>query len=82
MAHKHKTINGTDPVVFDKEVSEFLATVGDNLLNIAYTSAALLVPVQDKPSIQHINKQQVKTAISIINTCYITYNDVAQTTKQ
>lgn len=70
---KQKTINGTDPATYDQECAAFLNEIGDNLKNIVYTSAALAVPVVEKGGIQQLNKPQIKTAISVINSCYIIY---------
>ncbi len=75
MALKQKTINGTNPETYDKEVGEFLTLIGEKFKNISYTSAALLITVAEKAGIQHINKQQVKTTISVVNSCYIIYEE-------
>lgn len=75
MALKQKTINGTDPATYDKEVGDFLTLIGDKFKNIAYTSAGLVVPVVEKSGIQQINKAVVKNTLSIINSCYIIYEE-------
>lgn len=75
MVLKQKTINGTDPATYDKEVSEFLTLIGDKFKNIAYTSAGLVVPVIEKGGIQQLNKPVVKNTLSIINSCYIIYEE-------
>lgn len=75
MALKQKTINGTDPATYDKEVGEFLTLIGEKFKNISYTSAALLVTVQEKAGIQHINRQQAKTVLSVVNSTYIIYEE-------